>query len=1008
MATTQNLYTGNGSTTNYSFTFEYLKQSDVKVTLNSVATTAFSFVNATTLAFTSAPGNGVGIRIYRDTAIDNLSSTFFPGSAIKAEDLNNNFTQNLYVTQEADTEVADANTTAAAAVATANDADTKATNAVSTANTASTNATTAVNTANVANGNANTAVTSANAAVSTSNTASTNATNAVNTANIASGTANTAATNASAAVATANTASANATTALNNSRESDGSGGFTSAIDKATTALTSSTAAQSAATASANSATAAQNSATAAQTSAAASANVADAFTATGTPATALTVDVPIDVANGVKLPTNANSYDQEGAIRYNTTLDKIEIRKGSGWNTAAGGATVSSTPPSLASAGDVWYDHDNGRSYVYYNDGDSNQWVEMNPSWNGSVADDSVTPAKLSTGGPNWDTNGKILVNGARSHIDANSSSYFQSTNNQTGQTATDGCVFGMSSGTNAILWNYESANLTFGTGNVSRMVIDNSGNISVGPSGASNIALNANGNITAAGNATIGEWAYTQTNKAGVEIGAYGYISTQRPASSASSAFFEGYNGDDVTVSILNNGSVTAAGILTSNRPVSGTPASTWSCFNGQNNGATTSSIKADGSAYFSGNVGVNTSNPGHKFVVKGTAGFEATNSTNDWLAYTYTDNTFRLNYNGAGADEVVIDSSGRVGIGVEPSVFNGSGDNLVISSSSHTGLTIDATSSTNSSIHFADGTTGNEAYRGYLVYRHSSDSMEFGTSGSERMRLSGAGDLYIGGTSDANADFVFSTSGSRASFYRNVGIGSANPAARLVVSNDGASGIELQPEITTNTNRITNYNRSASSYNNFRLDAAQHEFLISGSERMRITNDGQLRTLAAQTAFLVSSATGAGTSEYLIGGQYSASSPGLGTNSFRVYTNGNVQNSNNSYGAISDIKLKENIVDASSQWSDIKALRVRNYNFIEGQTHTQIGVVAQEVEAVSPGLVTESPDKDENDNDLGTTTKSVNYSVLYMKAVKALQEAMARIETLEAKVAQLEANN
>jgi len=40
-----------------------------------------------------------------------------------------------------------------------------------------------------------------------------------------------------------------------------------------------------------------------------------------------------------------------------------------------------------------------------------------------------------------------------------------------------------------------------------------------------------------------------------------------------------------------------------------------------------------------------------------------------------------------------------------------------------------------------------------------------------------------------------------------------------------------------------------------------------------------------------------------------------------------------------------------------------------------------------------------------DLGTTTKTVKYSVLYMKAVKALQEAMDRIETLEAKVAQLE---
>ena len=35
---------------------------------------------------------------------------------------------------------------------------------------------------------------------------------------------------------------------------------------------------------------------------------------------------------------------------------------------------------------------------------------------------------------------------------------------------------------------------------------------------------------------------------------------------------------------------------------------------------------------------------------------------------------------------------------------------------------------------------------------------------------------------------------------------------------------------------------------------------------------------------------------------------------------------------------------------------------------------------------------------DRNTGTVTKSVNYSVLYMKAVKALQEAQTRIETLE----------
>jgi hypothetical protein len=134
------------------------------------------------------------------------------------------------------------------------------------------------------------------------------------------------------------------------------------------------------------------------------------------------------------------------------------------------------------------------------------------------------------------------------------------------------------------------------------------------------------------------------------------------------------------------------------------------------------------------------------------------------------------------------------------------------------------------------------------------------------------------------------------------------------------------------------------------------------------------------------------------------YSYYNDGAGAYRFYVLDSGNVLNTNNSYGAISDLKLKENIVDANSQWFDIKSLQVRNYNFKEGQTHTQIGLVAQEAELVSPGLVSESPDRDADGNDLGTVTKSVNYSVLYMKAVKALQEAMERIETLETQNADL----
>ena len=285
MAITQTTYTGNGSTTNYSFTFEYLKQADVKVTLDTVATTAFTFANATTLSFTTAPANGVAIRIFRDTTIDTLSSTFFPGSAIKAEDLNENFTQNLYVTQESDTEAALATTTANSAVTTANSAVTTANGAVTTANAAETKSDAAVATSNTAETNSNTAVATANTAstnatnaVTTANTASTNATTAVNTANTATTTANgavttanSAATDAASAITTANSATTTANTALANAATAN-----TTANGAVTTANTASTTAASAVT-TANGAVTTANTADTNATAAVNTANTASA-----------------------------------------------------------------------------------------------------------------------------------------------------------------------------------------------------------------------------------------------------------------------------------------------------------------------------------------------------------------------------------------------------------------------------------------------------------------------------------------------------------------------------------------------------------------------------------------------------------------------------------------------------------------------------------------------------------------------------------------------------------
>ena len=127
--------------------------------------------------------------------------------------------------------------------------------------------------------------------------------------------------------------------------------------------------------------------------------------------------------------------------------------------------------------------------------------------------------------------------------------------------------------------------------------------------------------------------------------------------------------------------------------------------------------------------------------------------------------------------------------------------------------------------------------------------------------------------------------------------------------------------------------------------------------------------------------------------------------------ILMNGGFVSRADDYAGYSDIKLKENIVDAQSQWSDVKAIKVRNFNFKNKPNEKLLGVVAQELETVCPNLIHNLPDKETDEEtgeikETGTITKAAKYSILHMKAFKALQEAMARIETLEAKVAALEA--
>ena len=344
MAITQNTFTGDGSTTNYSFTFEYIKQADVKASLDGTVTTAFTLANATTLSFNTAPASGVAIRIFRDTAIDNLKATFSPGSAIKAEDLNDNFTQNNFAVQEADFDVATANTTANTAkttadtaISTANTASTNASNAVTTANTASTNASAAVSTANTASTNASNAVTTANSAATDAATAITTANSATTTANSAVTTANTATTTANSAVTTANTASTDAATAVStaNTASTNASNAVSTANSANTTAGNAVTTAN-AATTTANSA--ATDAATAISTANTASTNASNAVTtansaasdATSAVSTANTASTnasnAVTTANTASTNATAalnNSRESDGQGGFTSAIDK-------------------------------------------------------------------------------------------------------------------------------------------------------------------------------------------------------------------------------------------------------------------------------------------------------------------------------------------------------------------------------------------------------------------------------------------------------------------------------------------------------------------------------------------------------------------------------------------------------------------------------------------------------------------------------------------------------------
>ena len=104
---TEIYHTANGSTTSFSYPFEYYQKSDVHVTVNGTAKTQGTHydVTGTNVVFKTSPtdytpANTEVVRVYRDTDVNTSKATFAAGSSIRATDLNNNETQLLFSAQE--------------------------------------------------------------------------------------------------------------------------------------------------------------------------------------------------------------------------------------------------------------------------------------------------------------------------------------------------------------------------------------------------------------------------------------------------------------------------------------------------------------------------------------------------------------------------------------------------------------------------------------------------------------------------------------------------------------------------------------------------------------------------------------------------------------------------------------------------------------------------------------------------------------------------------------------
>lgn len=343
--------------------------------------------------------------------------------------------------------------------------------------------------------------------------------------------------------------------------------------------------------------------------------------------------------------------------------------------------------------------------------------------------------------------------------------------------------------------------------------------------------------------------------------------------------------------------------------------------------------------------------------------------------------------IRFRTGGNEAMRINASGNVGIGVTPSAWGGGATGLQVQYA-----TVEGRSSVPSFAEYAANSYTVSGVRYYIASDFASRYTQFqgqhiwltapsGTAGNaitftQAMTLDASGNLKVGVNGGTNYISIAGDASANGAFLY------ADPSQFIL------SVVPANPMIfrTSNTERmrITSGGKvviglSTTTYGTL----LGVETSISASPVAHFKNS---RNTSGDSAFYIELGVNArNTSSYYL--QCFDS----GQDQLYIYGNGNVVNRNNSYGALSDISLKENIIDASPKLADILKVKVRNYNLI-GDTNKQIGVIAQELEDIFPSMV-------EIDGKSGM--KQVKYSVFVPMLIKAIQEQQQEINNLKSRL-------